>query len=390
MSELNLAVAGLSGSVGTTIAAGLAAIRRGGAPDGLLTELPWPIGSGDGDPLAQRLDLMPLSSIRVTGWDADPRPLGETVREKGILPPQVLDAVEPELRELTPWPALSAPRAESVDQARQRLESLVAAGKQVVVVDLLPAFATPEGAWGLDVSSFEKALLEDRPEITPSMAYAWLAFTVGVPYVNFTPNVSVELPALRELARRSKAPWCGKDGKTGQTLLKTAIAPMLGLRGLKVEGWISANYLGNADGENLSDPENAAEKLRNKKGVLDEILGYRVESHIVDIRYYRPRGDFKESWDSVDFTGFCGVPMQLKMNTFCADSALAAPLLVDAGRLLERAVRAGASGAQEQLSLFFKNPIVDGKAQQDLFRQRNLLEEWVETLCDASGAERMR
>lgn len=390
MSELTLAVAGISGSVGTTLAAGLAAIRKGRSPDALLTELPWPIGSGDGRPLSSRLDLTPLSSVRVTGWDADTRPLGETVAEKGILPRELLDAVRPELQALAPWPAISAPRGESIDRAREQLESMLGSGGEVVLVDLLPATATPGGAWGLDVASFEKALLEDRPEITPSMAYAWLAFTVGVAYVNFTPNVSVELPALKELARSRKTPFCGKDGKTGQTLIKTAIAPMLGLRGLKVEGWISANYLGNADGENLSDPDNAAEKLRNKAGVLDQILGYKVESHIVDIRYYRPRGDFKESWDSVDFTGFCGVPMQLKMNTHCADSVLAAPLLIDAARLLERAARAGASGPQEQLSLFFKNPIVDGRAEQDLFRQRSLLEEWVETLCDASGAAQLR
>jgi myo-inositol-1-phosphate synthase len=379
----------MSGSVGTTLAAGLAAIQRGGPPDGLLTELPWPIGSGDGRPLSERLDLAPLSSVRVAGWDTDPRPLGDTVREKGILPREMLDAVGPDLEALAPWPAISAARGESIDQAREQLESLLGAGRDLVLVDLLPASATPQGAWGLDVASFEKALLEDRPEITPSMAYAWLAFTLGVPYVNFTPNVSLELPALRELARSSKTPFCGKDGKTGQTLIKTAIAPMLGLRGLKVEGWISANYLGNADGENLSDPDNAADKLRNKAGVLDQILGYEVESHIVDIRYYRPRGDFKESWDNVDFTGFCGVPMQLKMNTQCADSVLAAPLLIDAARLLERAARAGASGPQEQLSLFFKNPIVDGSPEQDLFRQRALLEEWVETACDASGAAQL-
>ncbi|MGI9591077.1 MAG: inositol-3-phosphate synthase, partial [Myxococcota bacterium] len=313
MSPITLAVAGISGSVGTTLATGLAAIQRGGAPDGLLTELPWPLGSGDGRSLAERLELAPLSSLHAQGWDTDSRPLGESVREKGILPGELLDSVQPALQELVPWPALSAPRSEFIDRARQQLESLLATEQGVVVVDLLPASATPEGAWGLDIASFEKALMEDRPEITPSMAYAWLAFTVGVPYVNFTPNVSVELPALRELARRSKVPYCGKDGKTGQTLLKTAIAPTLGLRGLKVEGWISANYLGNADGENLSDPVNAAEKLRNKTKVLDEILGYEVESHIVDIRYYRPRGDFKESWDSIDFTGWCGVPMQLKL-----------------------------------------------------------------------------
>jgi myo-inositol-1-phosphate synthase len=388
MSELTLAVAGLSGSVGTTLAAGLAAIRGGGPARSLLTELPWPLGSAGEPSLASRLDLAKLSSLGVTGWDLDTRPLAESVREKGILPHELLDAVTPELEHLVPWPAISSPRAEFLDRARAELEKLISSGQDVVMVDLLPAAATPPQSWDLDVAELEKALFDDYPGVTPSMAFAWLAFSTGVPYLNFTPNVTVELPALRELARRRKTPFCGKDGKTGQTLMKTALAPMLALRGLKVEGWISANYLGNADGENLADPENAAEKLRNKKKVLEQILGYEVDSHIVDIRHYRPRGDFKEAWDNIDFTGFCGVPMQLKVNFLCGDSVLAAPVVIDAARLLDRAARAGASGPQAQLSLFFKSPIADGGAEQDLFRQRSLLEEWVVEACDASTTSR--
>lgn len=385
MGELTLAVAGLSGSVGTTLAAGLAAIQSGGPTRSLLTELPWPVGCMEGRPLASRLALAPLSSIRVTGWDLDTRPLAESVREKDILPHELLDAVTPQLKELVPGPGISSPTAEFLDRARGELETLISSGHDVVMVDLLPAAATPQQSWDLDVVEFEKALSDDHPRITPSMAFAWLAFSTGVPYLNFTPNVTVELPALRELARRSKTPFCGKDGKTGQTLIKTALAPMLALRGLRVEGWISANYLGNADGRNLADPENAAEKLQNKKQVLEQILGYEVPSHIVDIRHYRPRGDFKEAWDNIDFSGFCGVPMQLKVNVLCGDSVLAAPVVIDAARLLDRAARSGASGPQTQLSLFFKNPIVDGTAEQDLFRQRSLLEEWVAQACDASA-----
>jgi myo-inositol-1-phosphate synthase len=385
MSKLTLAVAGLSGSVGTTLAAGLAAIQGGGPPRSLLTELPWPLGCAEGRSLASRLDLAPLSTLGVTGWDLDTRPLAESVREKDILPHELLDAVTPRLKDLVPWPAISSPRAEFLDRAREELETLIASGRDVVMVDLLPAAATPPQSWDLDVAELEKALFDDYPGVTPSMAFAWLAFSTGVPYLNFTPNVTVELPALRELARRRKTPFCGKDGKTGQTLMKTALAPMLALRGLTVEGWISANYLGNADGQNLADPENAAEKLQNKKKVLEQILGYEVPSHIVDIRHYRPRGDFKEAWDNIDFSGFCGVPMQLKVNFLCGDSVLAAPVVIDAARLLDRAAKAGASGPQAQLSLFFKRPLADGAAEQDLFRQRSLLEEWVAEACDASG-----
>jgi myo-inositol-1-phosphate synthase len=383
MKELTLAVAGLAGSVGTTVAAGLHTLHNGGQPTGLLTELSWPLGSSNGSSLASRLGLAPLSSVQIMGWDADIRPIAESVREKRILPPDVIDTVTPQLQKLVPSPALAAPRATTVAQAREELRTLRSRGQDVVVIDLLPAFPTPPvSAAHRDLAAFEKALMSDSPEITPSMAYAWLALSSGVPYLNFSPNVSAELPALRELADREKTPFCGKDGKTGQTLMKTALAPMLGLRGLMVRGWISANYLGNADGQNLADPLAAAEKLRNKAGVLDGILGYEVPNHIVDIRYYAPRGDFKESWDSIDFTGFCNVPMQLKVNFLCADSVLAAPLVIDAARLLDRAARARGFGPQEQLSLFFKHPIVDGIAEQDLFRQRTLFERWVDAVSD--------
>jgi myo-inositol-1-phosphate synthase len=378
MKELTLVVAGVSGCIGTTIAAGGAALQRDAEPFGLLSESPWPPGSGLAS-LAERLELAPLSSTRVMGWDVDTRPVAAAAREKGIVPPELLRSVAPELQQLIPWPAISRPRAGALRGAAEHLQMLRARGHDLVLIDVLPAFETPVmSAIHQDPDLFERALLADDPAITPSMLYAWLALSNKIPYLNFTSNVSAELPALRELARRTGTPFCGKDGKTGQTLIKTVLAPMLALRGLKVRGWISANYLGNADGENLSHPEHAAEKLRNKTGVLDGILGYAVENHIVDIRYYGPRGDFKESWDNIDFTGFCGVPMQIKVNLLGGDSVLAAPLAIDAARLLDRAARAGAVGPQEQLSLFFKHPTVDGVPEHDLFRQRTLLERWVE------------
>ncbi len=379
MKGLTLAVAGISGCIGTTLAAGLAKLRRHAEPVGLLTELPWPLGAGGAASLADRLELAPLSAMRVIGWDVDTRPLEDVVREKGIVPPEVVRSVAAELQETIPLPAITGRRADALRSARDHLRNLRDQGHDVVLIDLLPAVETPvESDVHRDLDAFERALLADDPAITSSMTYAWLALTNRIPYLNFTSNVSAELPALQALARRTRTPFCGKDGKTGQTLLKTTLAPMLALRGLRVRGWISANYLGNADGENLSHAERAAEKLRNKLGVLDGILGYAVEDHIVDIRYYGPRGDFKESWDNIDFTGFCDVPMQLKMNLLGGDSALAAPLAIDAARLLDRAARARAVGPQEQLALFFKHPIVDAVPEHDLFRQRSLLERWVE------------
>lgn len=379
MKELVLAVAGLSGCIGTTLAAGLAGLRRGADPGGLLTELPWPVGPGNGASLADRLGLIPLDAIRIVGWDLDTRPVAESVRKKRIVPGEMVRMGAAELEQLAPLPALSRPWGPALHDARERLRTLRSRDNGVVLIDLLPAFETPPPSPAHDdCDAFERALLADDPAITPSMAYAWVALSEHIPYLNFTPNVTVELPALCELARRRRTPFCGKDGKTGQTLLKTTLAPMLALRALRIRGWISANYLGNADGENLSHPEHAVEKLRNKTNVLNDILGYTVADHIVDIRYYGPRGDFKESWDNIDFEGFCGVPMQLKVNLLGGDSILAAPVALDAARLLERAARTGASGPQEQLSLFFKHPLVDGVAEHDLFRQRRILEDWVE------------
>jgi myo-inositol-1-phosphate synthase len=378
MRELTLAVAGLSGCIGTTVVAGLAGLQRDAGPLGLLTELPWPTGAGGAASLAKRLDLPPLAAMRIIGWDLDTRSLAESVRERGIVPREFLERVAAELEQLRPLPAVSLPRADAACRAGEHLRMLRARGRDVVLVDLLPAVETPvRSRIHDDPGLFEQALLADDPAITPSMTYAWIALSNGIPYLNFTSNVSAELPALREVAQRTRTPFCGKDGKTGQTLLKTTLAPMLALRGLRVDGWISTNYLGNADGENLSHPEHAVEKLRNKAGVLNDILGYTVEDHIVDIRYYAPRGDFKESWDNVDFSGFCGIPMQLKVNLLGADSVLAAPLVIDAGRLLARSAWSQAVGPQEHLSLFFKHPLVDGVPEHDLFRQRSLLERWV-------------
>src|SRR5262249_13054415 len=248
MTELTLAVAGISGCIGTTMAAGLAALQHGAEPHGLLTELPWLPRSGRAASLSDRLGLAPLSSMRIMGWDLDTRPLAESVREKGIVPPALFQTVATDLQQIVPLPPISPPRAEAVRGAREHLRPLRSRGRALMLIALLPAVEPPvRSSIPDDPDAFEQALLADDPAITPSMVYAWFALSHGIPYVNFTSNVSAELPALLELARRMRAPFCGKDGKTGQTLLKTTLAPMLALRGLRVHGWISANYLGNPD-----------------------------------------------------------------------------------------------------------------------------------------------
>jgi myo-inositol-1-phosphate synthase len=201
------------------------------------------------------------------------------------------------------------------------------------------------------------------PAIAPSMIYAYAALSLGIPFANGAPNLTVDIPALSELAERQRVPICGKDFKTGQTLMKTIIAPGLKARMLGLTGWFSTNILGNRDGEVLDDPASFRTKEESKLSVLDVILRkdlhpelYKDYIHQVNIHYYPPRGDNKEGWDNIDIFGWLGYPMQIKINFLCRDSILAAPLVLDLALFLDLAQRAGMKGIQEWLSFYFKSP----------------------------------
>jgi myo-inositol-1-phosphate synthase len=213
-------------------------------------------------------------------------------------------------------------------------------------------------------AALEDALDADDASISPSMLYAYAAIRTGIPFANGAPNLCVDTPALGELAREHNVPIAGKDLKTGQTLLKTIIAPGLKSRMLGVRGWYSTNILGNRDGEVLEDPDSFRCKEVSKKGVLDRILQpelhpalYGDLSHVVCINYYPPRGDNKEGWDNIDLFGWLNYPMQLKINFLCRDSILAAPLVLDLALFMDLSQRAGRSGIQEWLSFYFKSPM---------------------------------
>jgi myo-inositol-1-phosphate synthase len=227
------------------------------------------------------------------------------------------------------------------------------------------------------LASFERALDRNDPTITPAMRYFYVANKLSIPYCNFTPSLT-NIPALAEQAERTNNLYAGMDGKTGQTLVKTALAPMMRVRRLHINGWYSTNVLGNNDGLVLDAPGPNKTKVASKASVLDPIVGYPVENHQVHIHYYKPRGDSKEAWDSIDIGGFAGIPMQLKINFLCQDSVLAAPLVIDLVRLLDVAKRVGETGIQRQLSLFFKSPYhAEGETPvHDLFEQEALLLRW--------------
>ncbi len=230
------------------------------------------------------------------------------------------------------------------------------------------------------VAGFENALDENSADISPAMLYAYAAITEKIPFGNFTPSVSADTPALTALAQQLNVPIAGKDGKTGQTFIKTVLAPALKARALRVDGWYSTNILGNRDGLALSNADSLASKVKTKGSVLDDILGYEIEDHIIDIRYYKPRGDNKEAWDNIDISGFLGQQMSIKVNFLCKDSILAAPLAIEIARCLDLAAQRGEGGIQEQLSVFFKLPMSrTGKPEHAFHKQEAMLLEWLAT-----------
>ena len=392
--KLGVAVVGIGGAVATTAAAGVEMLKRGG---NRLEGLPLAGVSVQG--LAQYQDLV------FGGWDLNGADLAAAASQHRVLNDNQLDEVSPALSKLRPWPAVgSGAFCRNVDGANKReadghreavaaiiddLKRFEASNDVdgVVMLNLASTERTPPSGPALaSLDAFERAMDENDPVIGPAMLYAYAAIKAGVPYGNFTPSTAADAPALLEFAKRRNVPVAGKDGKTGQTLMKTVLAPAFRARALHVDGWFSTNILGNRDGQALEDPDSLRSKLDTKGSVLDSILGYPVEDHIVDIRYYRPRGDDKEAWDNIDVTGFLGHKMQIKVNFLCKDSILAAPLNLEIARLLDLARLRGQGGAQEQLSVFFKAPMVaNGHAPEHAFhRQERMLMDWLGTGAGAA------
>ncbi len=383
--KLGIAVVGLGGAVGTTMAAGIELLKQ----TAVGTEgLPLAGISADG--------LADYSDIVFAGWDLFGDHLAKAAEEHDVLTHKQFVAVEDALRKVKPWPAIGDPKflsnidgtstlpkashREIIEKLRANLREFISTCDSVVVINLASTekLVTEGNEIFNTLAGFEKALDESSPDISPAMLYAYAALTKGIPYANFTPSVAADIPALVELADLRKVPIAGKDGKTGQTFIKTVLAPALRSRALKVEGWYSTNILGNRDGLALSNEDSLASKVKTKSSVLEDILGYQVEDHIVDIRYYRPRGDNKEAWDNIDVTGFLGQPMQIKVNFLCKDSILAAPLAIEIARCLDLAKQRGESGIQEQLSVFFKLPMArSGKPEQAFHRQEEMLLSWL-------------
>jgi len=386
--KLGIMIPGM-GAVATTFIAGVEAVRRGFAkPIGSVTQMGTiRLGKRTDENTPLIKDFVPLADlndIEFTGWDIFGENMYEAAKTARVLDNEHLEQIRPFLESITPMPAvfdqhyvkrlsgtnvkkgrskcdLANQVKDDIQRFKQRTDRQVMmwCGSTEIFLEQSPCHQT--------IEAFEKGLVDDDPAIAPSQIYAYAALSEGVPFVNGAPNLTVDIPALQELARRNNAPICGKDFKTGQTLLKTTLAPMFKARMLGVAGWYSTNILGNRDGEVLDDPESFKTKEESKLSVLEHILQpeiypdlYKDMYHKVRINYYPPRGDNKEGWDNIDIFGWLGYPMQIKVDFLCRDSILAAPLVLDLVLFMDLAKRTSTLkglGIQEWLSFYFKAPM---------------------------------
>ncbi len=376
------------GAVATTFVAGVMAVKKGIAkPVGSVTQI-GTIRLGkrteNRSPLIKDfIALAGLEDLVFGGWDIFEDNCYQAAKKAGVLDRYMLEQIKPELEKVKPWTAVfdkkyvkkldgthiksGNTKMELVDQIRQDIQNFKKENNldrmAMVWCGSTEIYMDPSEDIFNDLDAFEKAIRENHPSIAPSMLYAYAAIAEGVPYANGAPNLSVDFPALVEFAKKKGVPIMGKDFKTGQTLMKTILAPGLKARYLGLNGWFSTNILGNRDGEVLDDPESFKSKEVSKLGVLEHILQptvypdlYGDMYHKVRINYYPPRGDNKEGWDNIDIFGWLGYPMQIKIDFLCRDSILAAPIVLDLIIFMDLAARSGMKGIQEWLSFYFKSP----------------------------------
>ncbi len=405
------------GAVATTFIAGCVAVRRGlSNPIGSLTQMGTiRVGkrTDKKKPLIKELvDIAPLEDVVFGGWDLFEDNVYEAAIHANVLDKNLLDSIKEELQAIKPMKAvfdrkyvkkLDGPNVKEADNKMQLAEMVMqdienfkkenGCDRVVMVWCGSTEIYIEESEVHQTVANLEEGLRNNHHDIAPSMIYAYAAVKTGVAYANGAPNLSCDVPAMVELAKQTQTPIAGKDFKTGQTLIKTIIAPGMKARMLGIEGWFSTNILGNRDGEVLDDPDNFKTKEVSKLSVLEQILEPELHPelygdlyHKVRINYYPPRGDNKEGWDNIDIKGWLDYPMQIKVDFLCRDSILAAPLVLDLALFLDLAKRSGMGGIQEWLSFYLKSPQTkkDLYPQHDLFKQLEKLEN---TLRHISGED---
>jgi len=414
--KLGILIPGI-GAVATTFIAGVFAVRKNlGKPIGSLTQMGTiRLGKRTEKRCPRIKEFVPLADLKdieFGGWDIFEDNAYVAACKAGVLDRTLLDQLRPELEQIRPMPAVfeqnyvkrltgtnvkqGKTKMDLADQVREDIRTFKARRNLTRVVmtwcGSTEIYVEP-GPVHQSLEAFEQGLTENHPGIAPSMIYAYAALAEGIPYANGAPNLTLDIPALQQLAKKNKVPICGKDLKTGQTLMKSILAPGFKARMLGMSGWFSSNILGNRDGEVLEDPESFKSKEVSKLGLLDFILQpelypdlYGNLYHKVRIHYYPPRGDNKEGWDNIDIFGWLGYPMEIKVDFLCRDSILAAPLVLDLALFLDLAARSGLSGIQEWLSFYFKSPMVAPGLypEHDLFIQLKKLKN---TLRHLKGEE---
>ncbi|MBT3182210.1 MAG: inositol-3-phosphate synthase [Deltaproteobacteria bacterium] len=387
------------GAISTTVIAGLDAIKAGRTkPFGSLTQM-GTIRLGkrtehNNPAIKEFVPLANMEDMEIAAWDIFEDDAYTAAKKAGVLNVTDLEAARPALEKIKPLKAVfdrewvkkldgtyikqGNTKRELANQLIEDIENFKKTSGVTRVVMIWCASTevfTPPEEVHKTIANFEKGLDDSHVKISPSMIYAYAAIKSGVPYANGAPNLAVDTPALQELANEHRVPICGKDFKTGQTLMKTILAPGFRSRMLGVNGWFSTNILGNRDGEVLDDPGSFKSKEESKLSVLDTILQPELNKdlygdlyHKVRINYYPPRGDAKEGWDNIDIFGWMGYPMQIKIDFLCRDSILAAPLVLDLALFLDFAKRSELRGIQEWLSYYFKSPMV----AEGLYPEHNL------------------
>jgi myo-inositol-1-phosphate synthase len=420
--KLGILIVGINGAVATTLIAGVMAVRNEKAlPIGSLTQMGTMERGYNGS--AQRMllkSVLPLASLDdcvFGGWDIRMETCADGAEEARVLDDRDLRKVNEELASIVPmkgvfdqrfvknisgtWIKQAATKEEYAEMLRddiRRFKREQNADRLIVLWCGSTEAFTEESDVHQTLAKFRAALKENHPSIAPSMIYAYAALMEGVPFINGAPNLTVDAPALMQLAIEQSLPIAGKDFKTGQTLMKTVIAPMLKARMLGLNGWFSTNILGNRDGEVLDDPASFRTKEESKLSVLEGILDaglypslYGKYMHKVRINYYPPRGDNKEGWDNIDIFGWMGYPMQIKVDFLCRDSILAAPVALDLILFMDLARRAGMSGVQDWLSFYFKSPMHERSVKPvfDLFEEQANLYAALQMLADVHSAKKL-
>lgn len=415
--NLGVLIVGLNGAVSTTFLAGIHAVRKGLAlPIGSLTQMGTiRIGQRTENNFPLIKDFVPLTSIDELvfgGWDIRDENCFESAQYAKVLSEKDLSNVSDELKKIKPMRGVFNPdfvkRLEGsyIKTGTNKYDLMIQLREDIRFFKEYNSLERVVVIWSGSTETFIEqkvvhtskdnfinGMIKNDPDISPSMLYAFASIAEGVPYINGSPNLSVDIPAIVDYANEMNVPIAGKDFKTGQTLIKTVIAPMLKMRLLGLHGWFSNNILGNRDGEVLDDPGSFKTKEESKLSVLDSILQPEIYSdlysdfyHKVRINYYPPKGDNKEGWDHIDIFGWLGYPMELKINFLCRDSILAAPILLDLILFTDLASRSNMKGIQEWLSVFFKSPMkaMNTIPEHDLFIQMMKLKNTLRKLMNES------